>query len=104
MHRLNWSHPRPEKRAVEPQEDSIEQGKRKNWLRVEKRRAAGRAIVLADESGCLLIPRVVQTGAPRGQTPVYRHGRGRGKIRVIAGVAYSQSRMSLKRGFISHTR
>ena len=36
MHRLNWSHQKPEKRAVERDEEAIAQWKRKDWPRVKK--------------------------------------------------------------------
>jgi transposase len=36
MHSLNWSHQKPEKRAVERNEAAIEQWKRKDWPRVKK--------------------------------------------------------------------
>ena len=36
MHSLNWSHQKPEKRAVERDEKAIEQWKRRDWPRVKK--------------------------------------------------------------------
>jgi transposase len=36
MHSLNWSHQKPEKRAVERNEEGIEQWKREDWPRVKK--------------------------------------------------------------------
>lgn len=36
MHTLNWSHQKPEKRALERNEKAIEQWKRKDWPRVKK--------------------------------------------------------------------
>jgi transposase len=36
MHSLDWSHQRPEKRAVERDEQAIENWKRKDWPRVKK--------------------------------------------------------------------
>ena len=36
MHSLSWSHQKPEKRAVERDEEAIEQWKRKDWPRVKK--------------------------------------------------------------------
>jgi len=36
MHSLNWSHQKPKKRAVERDEEAIEQWKRKDWPRVKK--------------------------------------------------------------------
>lgn len=55
----------------------------------------GAHIVFADESGFLLIPNVVKTWAPRGQTPVHRHCYRRDKISVISGVSVSPKRQRL---------
>src|SRR5271166_2221242 len=58
----------------------------------------GAHIVFADESGFLLIPNVVRTWAPQGQTPIHRHRQGRrDKISVISGISVSprQRRLGL---------
>jgi transposase len=55
----------------------------------------GAHIVFADESGFLLIPNVVKTWAPRGQTPVHRHRYRRDKISVISGISVSPKRHHL---------
>ena len=51
--------------------------------------------MFADESGFLLIPTVVKTWAPRGQTPVHRHRYQRDKISVISGISVSPKRHRL---------
>ena len=58
-------------------------------LAASKKNAArlGAHLVFADESGFLLIPNVVKTWAPRGQTPVLRHYYRRERISVISGVS-----------------
>jgi DDE superfamily endonuclease len=56
----------------------------------------GAHIVFADESSFLLIPNVVRTWAPQGQTPIHRHRQGRrDKISVISGISVSPSRHRL---------
>jgi transposase len=55
----------------------------------------GAHIVFADESGFLLIPTVVKTWAPRGQTPVVRHRTRRDKVSVISAVSVSPRRQRL---------
>jgi transposase len=56
----------------------------------------GAHIVFADESGFLLIPLVVRTWAPEGQTPIHRHRQGRReKISVISGISLSPKRQQL---------
>lgn len=42
MHSLNWSHQKPETRAIERDEEAVARRKQKDWPRVKKRRAAGR--------------------------------------------------------------
>jgi putative transposase len=56
----------------------------------------GAHLVFADESGFLLIPNVVRTWAPQGQTPIHRHRQGRrDKISVISGISVSPKRHRL---------
>src|SRR5208337_4085220 len=67
-------------------------------LAAHKKNAArlGAHIVFADESGFLLIPNVVRTWAPQGQTPLHRHRQGRrDKISVISGISLSPRRQQL---------
>jgi transposase len=44
LHRLTWTHQKPERRALERDEKAIERWKRKDWPLVKKRRAAGRPL------------------------------------------------------------
>jgi len=55
----------------------------------------GAHIVFADESGFLLIPTVLKTWAPRGQTPLLRHRTRRDKVSVISAVSVSPRRQRL---------
>ena len=56
----------------------------------------GAHIVFADESGFMLIPNVVRTWAPLGQTPIHRHRQGRrDKVSVISGISLSPRRYRL---------
>ena len=67
-------------------------------MAAHKKNAArlGAHIVFADESGFLLIPTVVRTWAPEGQTPIHRHRQGRrDKISVISGISLSPRRHRL---------
>ncbi len=49
----------------------------------------GAYLVFADESGFLLIPTVVKTWAPRGETPLLRHRTRRDKVSAISGISVS---------------
>ena len=67
-------------------------------MAAHKKNAArlGAHIVFADESGFLLVPNVVRTWAPQGQTPIHRHRQGRrDKISVISGISLSPRRHRL---------
>ena len=67
-------------------------------MAAHKKNAArlGAHLVFADESGFLLIPNVVRTWAPQGQTPIHRHRQGRrDKISVISGISVSPTRHRL---------
>ena len=67
-------------------------------MAADKKKAArmGAHLVFADESGFQLIPNVVQTWAPQGQTPIHRHRQGkREKISVISGISVSPKRHHL---------
>src|SRR5438046_5865839 len=56
----------------------------------------GAHIVFADESGFLLIPTVVRTWAPQGETPIHRHRQGRrDKLSVISGISVTVKRRRL---------
>jgi transposase len=52
----------------------------------KKARDEGRTIVFVDETGCYLLPMVVKTYAPRGQTPVLRAPLSRDHLSVISGI------------------
>ena len=67
-------------------------------MAAHKKNAArlGAHIVFADESGFLLIPNVVRSWAPQGNTPIHRHRQGRrDKISVISGISLSPRRHRL---------
>ena len=71
LHRLNWSHQKPERRAQERNEEEIERWKREEWPRIKKGRSDGRLPCLHRRIG---IPadteRSQDLGAPRANTCV----------------------------------
>lgn len=77
LHSLGWTVQKPERRELERDEERIARWKQETWPRIKKRAARlGAHLVVVDESGCLLIPRVRRTWAPRGQAPLLRHRYG----------------------------
>ena len=61
----------------------------------KKAEAEGRAIVFVDESGFYLLPAVVRTFAPRGQTPVLREVWTRDHLSAISGIT-PDGRLSMR--------
>src|SRR5688572_33323072 len=62
-------------------------GKRSAGPHSKKARDQGRTIVFVDETGCYLLPMVVKTYVPRGQTPVLRVPLSRDHLSLIRGIA-----------------
>jgi len=52
-------------------------------------------LILLDESGFLLIPKVKRTWAPRGETPIHYHVFSREKISAISALTVSPQRKQL---------
>src|ERR1700722_2676271 len=84
---LGWTPQVPIRRAIQRDEGAI-----RNWREVrwpELRRQAcheGRALVFVDESGFYLLPSVVRSYSPQGQTPVIRLKLTRDHLSVMAGM------------------
>jgi transposase len=69
--KIRWTRQKPRRRASQRNEAAIQQWQGQTWLET-KRNAdeAQQTIVFMDESGFRLLPALVRTYAPRGQTPV----------------------------------
>lgn len=84
---LGWTPQIPITRAVQRDEAVITRWRIEVWP--ELRRQAGRerrAVVFVDESGIYLLPGVVRTYGPKGQTPIIREKQTRDHLSVMAGV------------------
>jgi len=87
LRQLRWTPQVPVERASQRDEQAIEKWRRETWPRLlaeagEERRT----LVFVDESGFYLLPSVVRTYAPRGQTPVLRVRLTRDHLSVMAGM------------------
>jgi transposase len=83
---MGWTPQVPITRAVQRDEEAIEQ-----WQRAwpELQRQAGRecrALVFVDEAGFYLLPAVVRTYAPRGRTPTIYEWQTRDHLSVMGAV------------------
>jgi transposase len=84
---LKWTPQAPIRRASQPDESAIAYWREVTWpaLRAEARRER-RTLVFVDESGFYLLPGVVKTYAPEGQTPVLRAKYTRDHLSVMGGL------------------
>jgi hypothetical protein len=73
LRKLKWSQQKPIERATQRDEAAIRTWKEDHFDVLKKRaKAEGQTMVFVDESAFYLLPMVVRTYAPRGQTPLLR--------------------------------
>ncbi|HEY9066826.1 MAG TPA: IS630 family transposase, partial [Burkholderiaceae bacterium] len=98
---LGFSAQKPERRAIERDEDAVQTWKRKTWPALKKKpQREGRLIVFIDESGLSERPTRVRTWAPKGQTPVIQFHFNWTHISVIAGLSRTNCLFRLHEGSI----
>lgn len=84
---LCWTPQIPIKRAIQRDEQAIERWRAEVWPDLQQRaRRERRTLVFVDESGFYLLPGVVKTYAPKGQTPVLRAKLTRDHLSVMGGM------------------
>jgi transposase len=83
---LGFSCQRPERRAVERDEEVIRQWRRSKWPALKKAQREDRLIVFVDESGLSTRPTRVRTWAPRGQTPLLQETFNWKSLSIIGGL------------------
>jgi len=84
---LGWTPQVPIKRAVQRDEGAIERWRDEVWPDLHRRaRRERRVLVFVDESGFYLLPGVVKTYSPEGQTPVLRAKLTRDHLSVMGGM------------------
>ena len=87
---LGLSLQKPQRRANQRDEEAIERWKEKRWPHLKKGPWAikeGRTILFVDQSGFYLLPTVVRTYAPIGQTPILQEQLSRDHLSVISGIS-----------------
>jgi transposase len=71
LDKIGWTRQKPKRRATQGNEAVIQEWKACSWQAIQARADGARqTIVFIDESGFRLLPGMVRTYAPRGQTPV----------------------------------
>lgn len=84
---LRWTPQMPITRALQRDEPAIRNWRAEVWPELRRRAAReGRVPVFEDESGFYLLPGVVKTYAPKGQTPVIREVQTRDHLSVMGGM------------------
>ena len=77
----------PIRRAIQRDEQAIQRWRAEVWPELLKRaRRERRVLVFEDESGFYLLPGLVRTYAPEGQTPVIREKQTRDHLSVMGGM------------------
>jgi transposase len=84
LHGLGWTPQAPVRRASQRDEATISEWRRIAWPRLLQRaKRERRTPVFADESGFYLLPGLVKTYSPRGETPIICHKQTRAHLCVI---------------------
>jgi len=104
MRGLGWTCQKPERRALQRDENAIARWKTRAWPRIKKAQRLGAHLVFLDESGFLLIPNVRKTWAPIGQTPLFKHSYRRDRMSVISSITVSPAGRSSTRTSLSGPR
>lgn len=86
LKRLNYSVQQPEEKAAQRDEAAINAWKEECWPALKKAQQEGRTIIFVDEAGFYLLPMLVRTYAPIGQTPTLRVPLTRDHLSAIGGI------------------
>jgi transposase len=84
---LHWTPQVPIKRAIQRDETAIDRWRVEVWPELRRRgKRERRVLVFEDEAGFYLLPGLVRTYAPEGQTPVIRAKQTRDHLSVMGGM------------------
>jgi transposase len=84
---LGWTPQIPITRAIQRDEEAIARWRVEVWPELRRRAARERrTLVFSDESGIYLLPGIVRTYGPKGQTPVVDTWSSRDHLSVMAGL------------------
>jgi transposase len=87
LRELCWTPQLPIRRASQRDEQAIQRWRTEAWPELLRRARRGRRVlVFEDESGFYLLPGLVRTYAPQGQTPVLREKQTRDHLSVMGGM------------------
>lgn len=84
---LGWTPQIPLTRAIQRDEAAIRRWQAETWPQIQHQAwKERRIIVFIDESGFYLLPSVVKTYAPRGETPILKEWQTRDHLSVMGGL------------------
>ena len=86
LKRIKYSVQQPIERATQRDEEAISTWKEERWPELKKAQEEGRTIIFVDEAGFYLLPLLVRTYAPIGQTPILRVPLTRDHLSAIGGI------------------
>ena len=85
---LRWTPQQPIQRAMQRDEAEIRRWRTHTWFEIQKRAALERRILLfVDESGFYLLPALVRTYAPIGETPVRKVLETRDHLSMMSAIS-----------------
>jgi transposase len=87
LKQLQWTPQMPIRRAIQRDEPAIQRWRAEVWPELRKRaRRERRVLIFEDESGFYLLPGLVRTYAPEGDTPIIHEKQTRDHLSVMGGM------------------
>lgn len=87
MKELGWTPQQPIERAAQRNETEITKWRTQTWLEIRKKAILERRIlVFVDESGFYLLPAILKSYAPCGETPILKVFQTRDHLSVMSGI------------------
>ncbi len=94
---LGFSPQKPQRRAVERNEEEIQRWVAEDWPRIKKTARRKAWLVFIDESGLLMAPLVRRTWSLKGQTPVFlQRAHFHKKVSAIAALCVSPDKQNVR--------
>ena len=94
LKQLGWTPQLPITRAVQRDEQAIQDWRDRVWPLLKKQaRRERRTLLFTDESGFYLLPGIVRTYAPMGVTPVLRQFQTRDHLSVMGALVHGSNRV-----------
>ncbi len=85
---FGWTRQKPERKAVQRDEEAIHYWLKHRWPYLKRNaRRTHRLILFIDETGMYLLPSIVSTWAPRGETPILQEMLSHEHLSVISAVS-----------------